>query len=241
MIETIPATVKKVLITVHGVMSDNAGFENLGKVCANRVSDLYHWPFYYKYTTAFEMLSQDQRELLCEHVRTKFIVVRQEIELQHERKQRLSYPEVTVVAHSFGTMATLRAFQSGLPGLTIENLVLLGSIIRPSEVWSGHGGLGLLTKSPLNIARPFDKVVHLGKAIGGGLSGTRGFILTGPYAPTNTFKDGGHTAYDPDDFEDIANLMNGIPCQLVPFDDFRNQIGLVRKARLWIRRTTKRS
>jgi hypothetical protein len=43
------------------------------------------------------------------------------------------------------------------------------------------------------------------------LSGTRGFSAAGARAhiPINYFKKGGHTAYDPDDFGDIVEVIKG--------------------------------
>lgn len=237
----VPATAEKLLITVHGIMSDNDGLARLGVYCNNHVNNFFHWPIYYKFTSPFEILSNEQLEFIFEFVRSQLLVITLGIKVQLALKQRNRYPEITLVAHSLGTMATLTAIQKGLPDLKIQNLVLLGSILKRNEVWTGYGAMGILGNDPFNVARPFDRVVQFGKAIGGGLSGTRGFIQTGPFSPKSTFKDGGHTAYDPNDFADIANVMNGQSCPLVPYDCFHKTLGVWSRSRLWFRRLARRS
>lgn len=232
----LPPKTNNLLITVHGIMSDNTGFVNLASYCQPLIPNFYHWPIYYKYTTPFQVLSRDQREFLFEMIQVKLIVVAQQIKIQLVGKERESYPAITIVAHSLGTMGMLRALEVGLANLQIKNFVLLGSILRRNVNFSGYASLGILVDAPLNIARPFDPYVRYGKAIKGGSSGTRGFIKVAPFSPNDTFKGGGHTAYDPDDFADIANLMMGNASRLVSFDSFRASLGFWRKSGLSLSR-----
>jgi len=96
-------------------------------------------------------------------------------------------------------------------GLSVEDLILLGSIVPRDYYWDGLVTSGQLRNAPFAVIRPLDIVVRFGRMVGGSDSGARGFIADGTYLVAETFKRGGHTAYFPADCEDvIAVLVSGI-------------------------------
>jgi hypothetical protein len=190
----------RVLLTVHGVMSDNAGLANLRDYCQKRLPGLICESFYYgnliparELTPAVRMLVFKSVNLYIRDVANRFLV----------GTNRKLY----IVAHSFGTLATIRALQLWVPTQT-EALVLLGSIVPRDFEWQSLVDFNLLTGPPLAVIRPLDNVVRFARRIDGAPSGAEGFIATGGIIPIQTYKDGGHTAYDPDDRDDVVETID---------------------------------
>jgi pimeloyl-ACP methyl ester carboxylesterase len=138
---------------------------------------------------------------------TIFDAVRGKIENLYHRYLDGKQSRLYIVAHSFGTLAVTNALMLGDPGATVEALVLLGSIVPRAFPWDPLVERGQLRRAPLAIVRPLDGVVLGARLVGGGTSGTFGFIANGVHLPTETYKNGGHTAYDPDDAADIATVV----------------------------------
>lgn len=189
----------RVLLTVHGVMSDNAGLANIREYCQKRLPGLICESFYYGNLIPERELTPAVRELVFKSVNLCIRDVAYRFLLGTNRK-------LYIVAHSFGTLATIRALQMWVPTQTAA-LVLLGSIVPRDFEWQSLVNFNVLTGPPLAIIRPFDNVVRLARRIGGAPSGAEGFIATGGIIPIQHYKDGGHTAYDPDDRDDVLKAI----------------------------------
>jgi hypothetical protein len=192
----------RVLLTVHGVMSDNTGLANLRNHCQTRLPGLICESFFYGNVIPERELTPAVRNLVFKSVNLCIRDVAHRFLVGTNRK-------LYIVAHSFGTLATIRALQMWVPTQT-EALVLLGSIVPRDFDWQSLVNFNLLTGPPLTVIRPFDNVVRLARRIDGAPSGAEGFIATGGIIPIQTYKDGGHTAYDPNDRDDVVlTILSG--------------------------------
>jgi len=140
--------------------------------------------------------------------------------------------ELTAVAHSFGTLAFVRALEMKIVGFRAQNVVLVGSIVQRSFAWAGwlrSRDIGQV----LNIARPFDWVVSRSGLVGGGYSGTRGFIEVNSTSVTNHFKRGGHSSYHPDDVNDVSTVIAGSFdfSQVTGFHDWQHRLPLFERSK----------
>lgn len=187
-----------VLLTVHGVSSDNEGLANIRTYCEQQLPGLICDSYYYGHVVPFSDLSEAVAQTIFQAVRDKIKLV-----CSDNSKRRLY-----VVAHSFGTLAVVKALEMHIPGANIEALILLGSIIKQAHYWDGLIESNVLRNAPFAIVRPLDHVVLFGaRRVGGGASGALGFIANGKYLVRETYKDGGHTAYDPHDGPDIVTIV----------------------------------
>jgi len=186
------------LLTVHGVTSENEGLANLRTYCAQRLPGLICDSYYYGRVVPFSDLTDAVAVTQA---------IRDKIELIDFRDLRDSKRRLYVVAHSFGTLAVVRALEMRVPGVTIEALILLGSVVRRDYNWDGLVETNQLRNPRFAVVRPLDTVVRGAGVVGGAPSGASGFIANGRYLARETYKNGGHTAYDPDDGPDIVTVM----------------------------------
>ena len=189
-----------VLLTIHGVTSDNEGLANLRSYCEEQLPGLICDSYYYGRVVPFSDLSEAVAGAISQAVRDK-------IELVYFKYLRDSQRRLYVVAHSFGTLAVVRALEMRVPGVTIEALILLGSIVRRDYNWDGLVETKQLRNAPFAVVRPLDAIVPGARLVGGAPSGASGFIASGRYVVRETYKNGGHTAYDPDDGPDIVTIV----------------------------------
>ena len=190
----------RVLLTIHGITSDNEGLANIRSYCEQQLPGLICDSYYYGHVVPFSDLSKTVRQ-------TIFQAVREKIELVHLKYVRETRRRLYIVAHSFGTLAVVRALEMHIPGATIEALVLLGSIVPRQHYWDGLVESNQLRHAPFAVVRPLDRVVLGAHYVGGEASGAFGFIPNGRHRVYETFKSGGHTAYDPDDGPDIVSIV----------------------------------
>ncbi len=227
-----------IVVTIHGVNSENDGMQRLGEYLCQEIPSIEHVPIFTKTIKPFEALSKNQRALLIQTVRAELQNIAYKTQIELHQGKYSEPPHLFVVCHSFGTLKFVESLKNGLEYFTAHEVILLGSIIRRQQRWNGFVDRGLMSKRPWNIVRPFDGIVFLGRKIGGGLSGTRGFIMTDASAPRNTFKHGGHTEYDPHDFDDIRKIIVNGSIEPTNFHQFRASLTWWEKIRLWtIRRT----
>jgi len=215
------------LLTIHGVTSTNDGLALLRKRCEKALPGITCDSYFYGEVVPFSDLSEEVQYFISRSIREK-------LELVNLKHLNGSGKRLFVVAHSFGTLALIRALQMHVPGLTIEGLVLLGSVIPRLQPWDGFVESGQLAQPPLVIIRPLDRVVRFGRLVGGGESGAKGFVAMGQHLARETFKNGGHTAYYPDDCDDVITYIRGgsSSLSLVPLEDWRRQAGWWR--RFWL-------
>jgi hypothetical protein len=192
----------RVLLTIHGVTSDNTRLTNFCAECKKRLPGLITDSHYYQYFVPFGDLTAATRDLIFQSVQDK-------IELVWVRDIVGKNRKLFVLAHSFGTLAVIRALEMHIPDVTIEGLVLLGSIVKRAYRWDGFIRSGQLRHPPLAIIRPFDMTVRFAGPVSGEDSGAKGFISTGQYAPIQTYKKGGHVSYFPDDVDDVVATISG--------------------------------
>jgi alpha-beta hydrolase superfamily lysophospholipase len=168
-----------------------------------------------------------------------FREVQEKIELVWLRHINGNGKKLFVVAHSFGTLAVIRALQMHIPKVPIEGLVLLGSIVPRSHYWDGLIRNGQLRHPPLAIIRPLDLTVRFANKVGGEDSGATGFIANGQYRVRQKYKIGGHTAYFPDDVDDVVTVLkSGVTSvQSNSYQDWkrsRTSYGAVKQATHWM-------
>ena len=101
-----------VLLTIHGVTSDNEGLAKIRTYCQEQLPGLICDSYYYGHVTPFRDLSKAVARAIFQHVRDK-------IELVYFKYLRDSKRRLYVVAHSFGTLAVIRALEMHIPGVTI--------------------------------------------------------------------------------------------------------------------------
>lgn len=212
------------LLTVHGVCSENAGLANLRTYCETQFPGLICDSFYYENIIPYPDLNPAIFSFISRSVREKISLVDLRYIRNHGRK-------LFIVAHSLGTLAVVKALEMQIPGVQIEGLVLLGSVIPRNQYWDGFVESGQLKFPPLAIIRPLDRVVRLATHVGGDESGARGFIATGVHRPYETFKNGGHTAYDPHDRADVVQaIAQGVQSvKRIPYERWYEQLGFWRK------------
>jgi hypothetical protein len=192
------------MLTVHGVNSTNEGFKRITQICQQELPGLLVDNFYFGQTKPFTQLNYPYRQFLFRTLRSH-LEYRNSVQIIPHRRR------LFIVAHSFGTLAIIRALEMGVPQLCIDGLILLGSIVPQDQYWGGFIGTGCLSHPPLAIIRPFDTVVARAHLVGGSPSGSEGFIPTGLDRPREVYKNGGHSAYDPADAPEIISaIRNGV-------------------------------
>lgn len=190
----------RVLVTIHGVTSDNKGLATLRTHCEKKLPGLIGESFYYGSVVPFKELTEDTAYAV-------FLAVRDRLELLNDRHIRNQGRKLFIAAHSFGTLAAIRALEMRIPDLAIDGLFLMGSIVPRYYYWDGLIESGQLRTPPLSVVRPLDRVVRAAFAVGGGSSGASGFIANGRHRPLETFKSGGHTAYAENDGDDLVAFI----------------------------------
>lgn len=212
------------LLTVHGVRSDNAGLAQLRNACQENLPGLLCDSYSYGRVLPFGDITPEISQFI-------FRSVREKLELVHLKHLSGKNRKLYVVAHSFGTLAVVRAMGMHVPGLRIEGLVLLGSVVPRNFLWDGFVGSGMLACAPLVVVRPFDMVVWRSQIVGGGPSGSRGFIPSGVNLAIETYKSGGHGAYASADGSEIVTMirdgLGAVP--LVTQDSWYQSIGWFRR------------
>ncbi len=222
----------RVLLTIHGVTSDNGGLVELRRVCQEKLPGLIVDSYYYQYVMPIRDLTEPVKDIIFTSIRDKIRLVWLDRVAGQGRK-------LFVAAHSFGTLAVIRALEMQIPGVTIEGLILFGSIVRPNQVWDGWVDGGQLSHPPFAVIRPLDGVVRFGKKVGGGDSGAAGFTGNGAHLPYQTYKTGGHTAYYPDDVDDVVAILQGgvaSPARTTE-DAWYKNCGRLTKARIFLQKT----
>jgi hypothetical protein len=190
----------RVLVTIHGVTSDNSGLAKLRTYCETKLPGLICESFYYGSVIPFKELTEDTSYAV-------FLAVRDRLELLLNRYVKDSERRLFIAAHSFGTLATVRALEMRIPGLVVEGLFLMGSIVPRYYYWDGLIESRQIVYPPFSVVRPLDRIVRGAFAVGGGSSGASGFIANGRYRPIETFKSGGHTAYAQNDGDDLVQFI----------------------------------
>lgn len=194
-------------MTIHGVTSDNSGLTMLRNYCETELPGLICESFYYGSVIPFKELTEDTAYAV-------FLAVRDRLELLFSRYIKDSERKLFIAAHSFGTLATVRALEMRIPGLVVEGLFLMGSIVPRYYYWDGLIASGQIRCPPFSVVRPLDRIVRAGFAVGGGSSGASGFIANGRYRPLETFKSGGHTAYAQNDGDDLVQFIRSGPAAI---------------------------
>jgi hypothetical protein len=217
----------RVLLTIHGVTSTNDGLARLRSRCEKALPGIICDSYFYGEVVPFDDLSEEVQHFISRSIKDK-------LELVSLKYLNGSGKKLFVVAHSFGTLALIRALQMHVPGLSLSGLILLGSVVPRLQPWDGMVESGQLAQPPLAIIRPLDRVVRFGRLVGGGESGAKGFIAMGRHLAIETYKNGGHTAYYPDDCDDVVTyIRDGIAkMPLVTFDEWKAQAGSFRRFRL---------
>lgn len=199
----------RLLITIHGVWSDNRGLQNLGSHCTQNLPGLKLWHINYGSQGPLRVRDGSIRNLIYKTVTLAFYNLFDRLHYQGV----LTSTKVYIVAHSFGTIALWEYLRSPHPGLAFEEIVLLGSILPQWTDWDPVFVRNPLIalNLPINFVRPFDTIVRRGHHIHNerATSGTRGFSATGANIPIDYFKMGGHVDYDPNDFNDIQTIIDG--------------------------------
>jgi hypothetical protein len=216
----------RVLLTVHGITSDNSGLARMRDHCENALKGLIVDSFYYGHVIPFKELTEDTSYAV-------FLALRARLDLAYRDYLQSTNRKLYVAAHSFGTLATVRALEMRISGLSIEGLFLMGSVVPRYYYWDGLIDSGQLRHPPVSVVRPLDRIVRGAFAVGGGSSGASGFIANGRYRPLETFKGGGHTDYWKGDNEDLVTLIRDGP-NAVPRtsrDDWISQAGFIEKLR----------
>lgn len=190
----------RVLFTVHGVTSDNSGMKKLRAHCEEKLPGLIADSYYYGKVIPFKELTEDTSHAV-------FRAIRDRLEILQKKHVQGSRKKLYIAAHSFGTLATIRALEMRIPNLEVEGLFLMGSIVPRYYYWDGLIESKQLQNPPVSVVRPLDRVVRGGFAVGGGSSGATGFIAVGRYLPIETFKRGGHTAYADYDGDDLVTFI----------------------------------
>ncbi len=199
----------KFLLTIHGVTSDNSGLAKLRAECESALPGILTESYFYGTVVPFRDLTEEVSQFIFRSVREKI----ENIVLKHIRGHSR---KLYIVAHSFGTLALVRALEMHIPGAVVEEIVLLGSIVPRAHYWDGLLSGGQLRNPPFAVVRPRDRIVRFGRLVGGGESGARGFIANGIQRPTETYKNGSHTAYFPDDVSDVVTLIRDGQSCLTP-------------------------
>lgn len=182
----------RVIVTIHGVSSENDTLNELAEDCIDEVPGLVHEPVPWQQHSPLLLKIGSVRESAFATVRFKL----QDVCRRHPND------DLTIVAHSYGTLLLVRAIGTAIAGLNNAKIVTLGSIIARDHMWDGWLENGTI-REVVNIARPFDRIVSRSSFLGGGYSGTRGFIKSA----INCFKGGGHSSYYPDDVRDVQAVI----------------------------------
>lgn len=212
------------LLTIHGVTSTNDGLVGLRRRCEKALPGITCENYFYGRVVPFNDLSEEVQHFISRSIREK-------LELVNLKYGNGAAKRLFVTAHSFGTLAVIRALQMHVPGLKLAGLVLLGSVVPRLQPWDGLVESGVLAQPPLAIVRPLDRVVRFGRLVGGGESGARGFIAMGQHLASETYKNGGHTAYYPDDCDDIITyIRDGLGAlPLVSLEEWKIRAGWWRR------------
>lgn len=194
----------KFLLTVPGVNSINDGFAALRTRCETTLPGIKVDSFFFGRVLPFKELTDSVRQFIYRTLRDRLQIITDTYLVPEKRR-------CYIVAHSFGTLAAVRALEMHVRDLNVDGLILLGSIVPRDYYWDGLVSSGRLSGPPVAVIRPFDLIVRRAHLISGGSSGSDGFIPTGVHRALESFKNGGHTAYDPDDASDvIVGIEHGL-------------------------------
>ncbi len=220
----------RALVTVHGINSDNTGLGNVSRYCKQRLPGLLVENIYFGRVLPFKELTPVIQDLVVSHIRDRLDLFERDFLRAAKRK-------LFILAHSFGTIATVRALEQHLPHVCVTGLLLVGSVVRRNYSWDTLITRGTLADPPVAVVRPFDRIVQGAAIVRGGPSGAKGFIPQGVFQARETFKDGGHIAYDPDDGDDVATMIdNGIGAvPEVTRDQWYSRLGRLARLRLLLR------
>jgi pimeloyl-ACP methyl ester carboxylesterase len=137
----------KFLLTVHGVNSNNDGLKTLRDRCVQNLQGLLVDSFFYGKVIPFKELTGPVCQFIFRTVRDKLDLINRTYLIPETRK-------CFIVAHSFGTLAVVRALEMHVPDLKVEALILLGSIVPREYHWDGMVASKCLAGPPLAIVRP---------------------------------------------------------------------------------------
>jgi hypothetical protein len=218
-----------VLITVHGVNSENEGFAHLVNELSKRLPGIRCFYVHYDAST-IRKLSPDVRGNAYYEVYNQFKGI------AHDLKKE---DRVFVVAHSFGTVATVYSLQSVIEHFKIDGIVWVGCALSRIQNWNWLHSLYAKGSrvAHLNIVRPFDLVVAFARFVGGGDAGSKGFLPMGQrdHLPEETFKSGGHTGYV-NDVDEIVALIGGSRPNFVSEFDWKRTLSIFKRVMLFLRR-----
>lgn len=165
------------LLTIHGIVSENEGLAKVRTACEKALPGLRCDSFFYGKKFPVRDIDKARSQTIFQHVREKLdLVYRKHITHDDSR--------LFIVAHSFGTLAVMRALELHIPGVRIEGLVLLGSAVPRDYFWDGFIESGVLRHPPLAVVRPLDRTIRFARRVDGDDSGAKGFISNGMYKPT---------------------------------------------------------
>lgn len=184
----------RVLATIHGILSEGDALRALASDCQRAVPGLQHEDVFWGKHPVQVLFYESIRQSIHRYVWLELVDI----------VRRHPQDEITIVAHSYGSIAFVEAMRDMIVGLQACKVVFVGSIIPREFVWRGWKLSGIVA-SVLNVVRPFDLVVSRSVIVGGGYSGTAGFVG----GAVDHYKSGGHSAYYPADVDDVISVING--------------------------------
>lgn len=189
----------ELLITVHGVLSDNASLAALRAELERRIKHLMGYSVNYGTISPLALLFEQNRKNV-------FYALRERLRMAIAHKASPN-TKVHVVAHSFGSLALVEALTTWEAKLEADSIILLGSIVPRRQEWDHLVRAKQFGKGPFAFVRPFDGVVPFSFLVGGESSGSRGFSANGRWIASEIWKLGGHTSFMPDDVDDIEKIL----------------------------------
>lgn len=187
----------KLLVTQHGVLSDNQRLIAFAHECRAAIPNLAtDTPTYGNVFPSRLAIGRYVRDLIARTTQLYLETI----------PGRYPGYDVTVACHSFGTFAVGGALKLHVPNLVFQNVALFGSILPEDFEWGGYLRGGIIEGQIVNFVRPLDWPVSVSRIVGGGFSGNKGFSGQGV---CNLFKNGGHGSFYPADIVDVRRLIDG--------------------------------
>ncbi len=193
------------LVTLHGAKSVSEGMRALSAYCEKELPGLRTFTVNYgDIGLRAAIYDPNIRRLIYRYARSDFDRLRKFLGVQ-ARSVR-----IVVVAQSLGTLVLYENLREPVEDIILDTVILVSSILPQLGSW--HYFIEesrILRKAPFNFTRPFDLIAPQASRISNErtLSGTRGLGPDGIHLPVNAFKVGGHFSYNPDDFEDICEIV----------------------------------
>jgi hypothetical protein len=201
------------LVTLHGAKSISVGMQALATFCQGQLPGLNtHIINFGEIRLRYVLNEPEIRFLIYRSVQLDFMILSEKL-LTPSQYPNGKPTRIVVVAQSLGTLVLYEYMRrERIPRFQIDQVILVGSILPPRIDWNDFvDPPSLLGSPPINFVRPFDFVARQAHRIAGErtISGTRGFSPVGTNRAINAFKRGGHTSFNPDDFDDICDIVAG--------------------------------